>query len=101
MSAVDEKSLMEMARQERADLAAFLATLTPVEWMAPSLCDKWSVKDVVAHMVSYEDLGFVGLIKRFLKGRIVRANEVGVEEFSPMTPEDLLGFLTTICNHAG
>lgn len=93
MSAVDEKSLMEMAREERADLAVFLATLSPAEWAAPSLCDKWSVKDVVAHMVSYEDLGFVGLTKRFLKGRVMRANEVGVEEFAPMTSGDLLEFL--------
>jgi uncharacterized protein (TIGR03083 family) len=95
MSAVDEKSLMDMAREERADLAAFLTTLTPAEWAAPSLCEKWSVKDVVAHMVSYEDLGVVGLIKRFLKGRVVRANEVGVEEFSPMSSDALLEFLTS------
>ena len=95
MSAVDEKSLKEMARDERADLAAFLATLTPEEWAAPSLCDGWSVKDVVAHMVSYEDLGIIGLIRRFVKGRIVRANEAGVEEFAPMTSPELLDFLNS------
>jgi uncharacterized protein (TIGR03083 family) len=93
MSAVDERSLMEMAREERADLASFLGTLTPDEWAAPSLCDGWSVKDVVAHMLSYEDLGFFGLVKRFLKGWVVHANEVGVEEFAPMTSRDLLEFL--------
>lgn len=95
MSAVDEKSLKEMAREERADLAAFLATLAPEEWAAPSLCAGWSVKDVVAHMISYEDLGIVGLIKRFVKGRIVRANEAGVEEFAPMTSQELLEFLNS------
>lgn len=93
MTAVDEKSLMQMAREERADLAAFLATLTPEEWVAPSLCDRWSVKDVVAHVVSYEDLGAAGLIKRFLKGRVVHANEVGVEEFASMSAQELLEFL--------
>ena len=35
----NEKSLMDMAYDERADLAAFLETLTPQEWHAPSLCD--------------------------------------------------------------
>ena len=72
-------SLMDMALAERADLAAFLATLTPEQWDAPSLCSRWNVKDVVAHVISYEELGVLGLAKRFVKGRIVRANEVGVD----------------------
>jgi len=76
----DEKSLMDMAYDERADLAAFLETLTPQEWRAPSLCSQWTVKDVVAHMISYEELSPFGLAKRFAKGWVVRANEVGVEE---------------------
>ena len=86
-------TLMAMARAERADLADFLATLTPEDWEAPSLCSKWSVKDVVAHMISYEELGTMGLIKRFIKGRIVRANEVGVDEFAALSPQELLEFL--------
>jgi uncharacterized protein (TIGR03083 family) len=90
----DEKSLMDMAYDERADLAAFLETLTPQEWHAPSLCDGWTVKDVVAHMVSYEELTTFGLVKRFAKGRVVHANEVGVEEFAPMSPQELMDFLS-------
>jgi uncharacterized protein (TIGR03083 family) len=93
MTADGEATLMEMARAERADLAAFLATLTPQQWATPSLCTGWTVKDVVAHMISYEELGAMGLIKRFLKGRIVRANEVGVDEFAPRSPQELLEFL--------
>ena len=93
MTANGEVTLMSMARAERADLAAFLATLTPQQWDTPSLCTKWTVKDVVAHMISYEELGTSGLIKRFLKGRIVRANEVGVDEFAPLSPQQLLEFL--------
>jgi uncharacterized protein (TIGR03083 family) len=89
----DQKSLMDMAYDERADLAAFLETLTPQEWHAPSLCDGWTVKDVVAHMVSYEELTTFGLVKRFAKGRVVHANEVGVEEFAPMSPQELMDFL--------
>jgi uncharacterized protein (TIGR03083 family) len=89
----DEPTLMDMARAERADLAEFLATLTPEQWAAPSLCTKWTVKDVVAHMISYEELGTVGLIRRFLKGMVVRANQVGVDEFSALTPQQLLEFL--------
>jgi uncharacterized protein (TIGR03083 family) len=89
----DEKSLMGMAHDERADLAAFLATLTPQEWQAQSLCDRWTVKDVVAHIVSYEELSPLGLVKRFAKGRVVHANEVGVKEFSSLSPQELVDFL--------
>ncbi|RAU98719.1 DinB family protein [Mycobacterium colombiense] len=85
--------LMTMARDERADLAEFLATLTPQDWDAPTLCTRWSVKDVVAHVISYEELGALGLLKRFAKGAIVRANQVGVDEFAALTPQQLLKFL--------
>lgn len=93
MSADGGTTLMEMARAERTELAAFLATLAPQDWQARSLCDRWTVKDVVAHMLSYEELGVIGLIKRFVKGRVVRANEVGVDEFAPMSPEQLRTYL--------
>jgi uncharacterized protein (TIGR03083 family) len=88
-----EPTLMCMARAERADLHTFLTTLTPQQWDTPSLCSRWSVKDVVAHVISYEELGTMGLIKRFVKGRIVRANEVGVDEFAALSPQELLEFL--------
>ena len=97
----DTKSLMDMAYEERSDLAAFLQTLTPDEWDAASLCDKWTVKDVVAHVVSYEELNFIGLVKRFAKGWVVRANEVGVKEFSSMSPDDLMEFLAGISARKG
>ena len=89
----NEISLMDMAYDERTELAGFLDTLTPQEWHMPSLCEKWTVKDVVAHMLSYEELSPLGLMKRFAKGRVVRANEVGVAEFAPMSPQELMDFL--------
>src|SRR6185312_4330493 len=85
--------LMPMARAERADLADFLVTLTPQDWEAPTLCTRWTVKDVVAHVISYEELGALGLLKRFAKGWIVRANQVGVDEFAALSPQQLLEFL--------
>lgn len=88
-----EKTLMELAYEERVDLAAFLTTLTPQEWEAQSLCDKWTVKDVVAHVVSYEELTPLGLAKRFAKGLVIHANEVGVQDFAGMSPSGLVDFL--------
>ncbi|MGZ4577409.1 MAG: maleylpyruvate isomerase family mycothiol-dependent enzyme [Mycobacterium sp.] len=86
-------TLMSMARAERADLAEFLATLAPQDWAMPSLCVGWTVKDVVAHVISYEELGPLGLLKRFAKGWLVRANQVGVDEFAALTPSQLLQLL--------
>ncbi len=86
-------TLMGMARDERADLAEFLATLTPQQWDAPSLCSGWTVKDVVAHVISYEELGTLGLLGRFAKGWVVRANQVGVDEFADLSAQQLLDFL--------
>ncbi|ULE35790.1 maleylpyruvate isomerase family mycothiol-dependent enzyme [Mycobacterium sp. IDR2000157661] len=82
--------MMDMARAERAELAQFLAGLAPPDWDTPSLCTGWTVKDVVAHVISYEELGFGGLVRRFAKGWVVRANQVGVDELSPLSPDQLL-----------
>lgn len=35
---------------QRSDLADLLEGLTPEQWMAPSLCDGWRVRDVAAHL---------------------------------------------------
>jgi uncharacterized protein (TIGR03083 family) len=86
-------NLMTMARAERADLAEFLATLTPQDWKAPTLCTRWNVKDVVAHVISYEELSTPQLVKRFAKGWIVRTNQIGVDEFASLSPQQLLEFL--------
>jgi uncharacterized protein (TIGR03083 family) len=86
-------TLMTMAHAERADLADFLATCAPQDWAAPTLCSEWTVKDVVAHVISYEELGAAGLLRRFAKGWVVRANQVGVDEFAALSPQQLLDFL--------
>jgi uncharacterized protein (TIGR03083 family) len=45
---------MALARAEGADLADLLVTLEPAQRNAPSLCTGWRVRDVVAHMFSYD-----------------------------------------------
>jgi uncharacterized protein (TIGR03083 family) len=84
--------VMELARAEQADLAALLATLTPAQWDAASLCDGWRVRDVVAHLVSYD-----GVPDREIGRRLVRtrfspngANASGVSEFNTRPPEELV-----------
>ncbi|MGH3240361.1 MAG: maleylpyruvate isomerase family mycothiol-dependent enzyme [Spirillospora sp.] len=87
--------LKSLARDERAELAAFLETLTPEQWEAPSLCEKWRVRDVVAHIISYDDLSARGLTARLAKGRFTlnRTNAIGVDESGGLTPGELLAML--------
>jgi uncharacterized protein (TIGR03083 family) len=86
---------MAMAQDERADLAELLATLAPEQWEAPTLCERWRVRDVVAHMFSYEELGPFGLVGRFLRGglRGDRVNAVGVAANAHRGPDELLALV--------
>ncbi|HEY1974159.1 MAG TPA: maleylpyruvate isomerase family mycothiol-dependent enzyme [Pseudonocardia sp.] len=88
--------ITELAAAERADLAAFLSTLSPAQWETPTLCDDWSVRDVVAHMISYEDLGLAGGLRRVAEERfsLDRANKIGVAERRTQGPPELLDQLT-------
>ena len=38
---------------QRAEIAGLLDTLDDQQWMAPSLCDGWRVRDVAAHLTHF------------------------------------------------
>ncbi len=84
-----------LAEQERRDLADLAATLTSEQWDAPSLCEGWRVRDVVAHVVSYEGLSGGQLLRRFAQGRFLpaRINAVGIAQHRAATPEELVALL--------
>ncbi|MBC8090960.1 MAG: maleylpyruvate isomerase family mycothiol-dependent enzyme [Pseudonocardia sp.] len=86
---------MSLARAERSDLADLLASLTPAQWDVPSLCAGWRVRDVVAHMYSYEELSVSGLVGRFIRGGILpdRVNAVGVAAYGNHSPDELLALV--------
>jgi uncharacterized protein (TIGR03083 family) len=86
---------MSLARAERADLADFLATLTPDQWDVPSLCDGWRVRDVVAHMFSFDELSLGGLVGRFVRGGFVPAgvNAAGVAAYAEHSVDELLALV--------
>jgi uncharacterized protein (TIGR03083 family) len=86
---------MALARAERAELAALLRELTAEQWEAPTLCTEWPVRDVVAHVISYEELDARGLLRRYVRGRFVprRVNAVGVADYAGHRPEQLIEVL--------
>jgi uncharacterized protein (TIGR03083 family) len=55
-----------MVHQERAALARDLAPLDEAQWAAPSLCDEWTVRDVVAHMTATASLTPPGFFAQLL-----------------------------------
>jgi uncharacterized protein (TIGR03083 family) len=84
---------LEMATAERTDLADFLATLEPEQWAAASLCEGWRVRDVVAHIMSFDGVSLVGMLRRAIRARFVDINQVGVDELASLSTEQLLGRL--------
>lgn len=87
--------LKQLAAEERHDLADFLTTLTPQQWQAPSLCEQWTMSQVVAHMISYEELSWGGLLGRFARGRLSvdRINALGLADYQHHQPEQLCALL--------
>ena len=49
--------LWQAAHAERAVLAEDLAMLDDSQWAQPSLCDRWTVEDVTAHLTAAASLG--------------------------------------------
>lgn len=83
---------MDLARDERRDLVELLATLTPEQWDAPTLCERWRVRDVIAHVYSYEDLGIARVVARMVRNRFDndRTNAMGVARFATLSDAELL-----------
>ncbi len=77
---------------ERLDLLDLLRELAPAEWNQPSLCRGWRVRDVVAHLVSYERSPRADLLRRAVRAgfRPDRMNALGVAELADLPPEQLV-----------
>jgi uncharacterized protein (TIGR03083 family) len=53
---------------ERRDLRALLQGLRPQQWDQESLCSDWSVKDLVAHMLAWDELLLYRTRREHLRG---------------------------------
>ncbi len=66
---MNEDELWPIIHRERGRLADLLATLTPDEWDAPSLCDGWRVRDVAAHAITSADYSTPAMLLGALRVR--------------------------------
>ncbi|MGW1739126.1 maleylpyruvate isomerase family mycothiol-dependent enzyme [Nocardia sp. NPDC001965] len=78
--------------RERAALADELATLTPQQWAAPSLCGRWSVEEVVAHLTAAASIGRARWIRSMLGARFDADlhNQRRMREFRGADPAETL-----------
>ncbi|WP_194288917.1 MULTISPECIES: maleylpyruvate isomerase family mycothiol-dependent enzyme [unclassified Nocardioides] len=60
--------LWSTVASERRELADLLDTLGPEQWSTPSLCAAWTVHGVVAHLVSVQASGVLGLARAAVRG---------------------------------
>jgi uncharacterized protein (TIGR03083 family) len=63
-----KEQLLDEIRREREALEDFLSTLTPGQMTKPGAIGPWSVKDVLAHLVEWEQM-FLGWHNDGLRGR--------------------------------
>jgi uncharacterized protein (TIGR03083 family) len=67
--ALSSDDVWAAAHVERAALADDLAGLTDAQWAAPSLCTRWSVEEVVAHLTAAASIGRWGWVRSVLGAR--------------------------------
>jgi len=81
-----------MAEAERAALADLLESLTPEQWQSPSLCEGWTVRQVAAHVIGYESLGFGSVVLLMARNgfRLSRANAARLDEVAGWSTERLV-----------
>lgn len=84
--------LWALMRTERTALAEDLSTLTPEQWRHSTLCGRWSVQDVVAHLIAAASMNQVRWLRSMIgaRFRVDVHNQRRVAEYRGRTPEETL-----------
>ena len=84
-----------MAREERAEMADFLASLGAEQWEAASLCVGWRIRDVAAHVVSYEESDRGDMVRWIVQARLRpnQVNQLALSQYALFDPQELVAFL--------
>ena len=85
-------ALWSAAHAERAALADDLADLDDAQWAQPSLCGRWVVEEVVAHLTAAASIGRVRWLASVLGARFDadRHNDRRLAEHRGATPAETL-----------
>ncbi|MEX5297557.1 maleylpyruvate isomerase family mycothiol-dependent enzyme [Kocuria sp. CPCC 205292] len=92
MEPSSRKDLWAAVHAERARLAEDLAGLDRGQWAAPSLCGRWTVEDVVAHLTAAASTGRLRWLRSVLGARFDfdLHNQRRLEEHRGATPAETL-----------
>lgn len=63
------ENLVKLVQRQSERLEQYLAALPPEAWTRPSACDRWEVRDVVAHLVMWAEL-YANFISRAVQGEL-------------------------------
>jgi uncharacterized protein (TIGR03083 family) len=95
-------SIHDLIAAERRDLADLLDTFSPEDWDAPSLCEGWRVREVVAHIT----MAFRYSTGRFLRGMLAArgnfdrmADRSARGDAAGLTASDLVAILRDNLDH--
>jgi len=66
---MSQSRLWSLLDTEREKLAHELSHLTQEQWLAPSLCESWNVRDVVAHLAAAGSTGTVAWLGNMVTSR--------------------------------
>src|SRR4051794_17623132 len=61
-----QMTLGDDVHHERTELLEVLESLDPGQWIEPSLCTEWTVRDVIAHLVGYDCTSGVTFVLLFI-----------------------------------
>jgi uncharacterized protein (TIGR03083 family) len=94
-AAVDDETAWALLATERRAFADALDPLTPEQWATPSLCEGWTVRDVVAHTMVGPTTSTVAAVKAMaLSGfRFDRANQRMAADRAGLPTDELVATL--------
>jgi uncharacterized protein (TIGR03083 family) len=89
---MEKTDIWTTVHQERSALIDDLSQLTADQWLAPSLCEGWSVHDVLAHLVNDAMTTKAGFVLALLGAgfNFDRLNQRGLERERRSTPHETL-----------
>ncbi|MDO5743564.1 MAG: maleylpyruvate isomerase family mycothiol-dependent enzyme [Micrococcaceae bacterium] len=94
--------LWSAAHRERAALVADLSTLGDAQWSSPSLCDRWNIREVLAHLTAAASIGPARWFASVLGARFDfdLHNERRMAEHLGSSPADTLARFRHVVNNS-
>lgn len=94
-------NVWSLVHAERAALIDDLATLTDDQWLLPSLCARWTIHDVTAHLINNAKTTQLGIVRAMVRARFDfdRQTAEGVERERGATPQETLRRLRRVATN--